>query len=135
MIEATVKESCTVWDENDNETYCFFRLIDYRGEDWGCDWICQPFGGIWNPTGGFDGYGACEWGDDMERCPEDWTRMGKSWNGQELVDTMICDTKCLGTGGHVVLAADEFGEYEECQWPNISSTELFPDGQCGDYIY
>ena len=34
---ATMKESCTVWDENDEETLCDFRKAGYMGGDWGCD--------------------------------------------------------------------------------------------------
>ena len=34
---ATMKESCTVWDADDNETLCDFRKMSYMGYDMGCD--------------------------------------------------------------------------------------------------
>ena len=51
----TMKVSCTNWDENDEDTLCDFRKISSTGADWGCDVDCQPFGGVWDPTGGFHG--------------------------------------------------------------------------------
>ena len=61
--------------------------------------------------------------------------MKERYNGSGYVDVLICDTDCLGTGGEVVTLTDDWGEYEECQWSNVNSTELFPDGVCGDYVY
>ena len=33
----TTKESCTTWDENDQETLCDYRKMSYDGSDNGCD--------------------------------------------------------------------------------------------------
>ena len=78
----TLKESCTTWDGND-ETFCDFRKMSYMGYDMGCDQDCQPFGGVWNPTGGSHGWGACEWGEDFENCPDGWTRMRQVYTGMD----------------------------------------------------
>ena len=107
---ATMKESCTVWDENDEETLCDFRKIGYMGGDWGCDQDCQPFGGVWDPTGGLDGWGGCDWGEDFENCPEGWTRMATRYTEMGQEDYLTCDVYCLGTGGEYVTVSDEWGD-------------------------
>jgi hypothetical protein len=61
--------------------------------------------------------------------------MATQYNGMGYEDTLICDVYCLGTGGESVTVNDEWGEYEECQWSNINSTELWPNDVCGDYVY
>ena len=88
-----------------------------------CDMYCAPYGGIFNKDDM-----SCDWSGptgDLERCPEDWRHQRDYSNGEQ--GEPECDIRCLSTGGYYEMVEYEWGEYEECRWSNIHSTELFEE--------
>ena len=66
---------------------------------------------------------------DTNMC--DWSFDGDEFGLCQHVyeDTMMggqhCDTYCLPTGGQFETVEYEWGDYEECVWPNIDSADVY----------
>ena len=110
------KESCTNYNDDDETAPHCYPEYQIHAE-WGsyCDTFCGIFGGMYDLT-----TNMCDWSledDEFGLCQH------------VRLDTMMgyetCDTWCAPTGGHWETIEEEWGPYETCVWPNISSAEIY----------